>query len=472
MRESFITSVPDESGAFLKAVTIFTSLGLNIVRTSYNKAVDQHMIFLEAEGDEEGISKARVQLKKIGYLTKEEKEEVVLLEFLLPDRVGTLEKVLKLIERMGINISYISSVSDNSGWQNYRMGLFVKSDEEKESFLAEARKLYMVRTIEYGRLERSYDNAIFYSGFVAQMARMTEVKEEKKGLLMVSANMAMEILDSQGLSPQETFSSIAHFTTLLAKGRGEGFRPRITRETIRPGYSLILIEPPSGSNTALIVHGSSLLAIDSGYALYRKEMEALFDSLLPEWRDMDRTMFLTHADVDHGGLFPLFPKIVTSKRSKEDLVRECNGLDGYREENRLHRPYILMCKILTHYSLPEIDKVEAIGEDGDFSSSAIVETGKWKWEELSFTLLEGKGGHLKGESILLDEEDGIIFTGDVWVNLKDMTPEQSEYNTVAPVLMTSVDTNPDYSREERRELLAMLKPGMRVFPGHGGIKRI
>ena len=129
MRESFITSVPDESGAFLKAVTIFTSLGLNIVRTSYNKAVDQHMIFLEAEGDEEGISKARVQLKKIGYLTKEEKEEVVLLEFLLPDRVGTLEKVLKLIERMGINISYISSVSDNSGWQNYRMGLFVKIEE-------------------------------------------------------------------------------------------------------------------------------------------------------------------------------------------------------------------------------------------------------------------------------------------------------------------------------------------------------
>ena len=222
----------------------------------------------------------------------------------------------------------------------------------------------------------------------------------------------------------------------------------------------------------MIVHDSSLLAIDSGYALYRKEMEALFDSLLPEWRDMDRTMFLTHADVDHGGLFPLFPKIVTSKRSKEDLRRECNGLDGYREENRLHRPYIVMCKILTHYSLPEIDKVEAIGEDGDFSSSAIVETGKWKWEDLSFTLLEGKGGHLKGESILLDEEDGIIFTGDVWVNLKDMTPEQSEYNTVAPVLMTSVDTNPDYSREERRELLSMLKPGMRVFPGHGGIKRI
>ena len=108
--------------------------------------------------------------------------------------------------------------------------------------------------------------------------------------------------------------------------------------------------------------------------------------------------------------------------------------------------------------------LEVKDKEENFSDGVILPDGDYR--------LIGKGGHLKGESILLDEEDSIIFTGDVWVNLKDMTPEQSEYNTVAPVLMTSVDTNPDYSREERRELLAMLKPGMRVFPGHGGIKRI
>ena len=53
MRTSFITSVPDKSGAFLKAVRIFSSLNLNIVRTSYNKAVDSHLIFLEVDGREE-----------------------------------------------------------------------------------------------------------------------------------------------------------------------------------------------------------------------------------------------------------------------------------------------------------------------------------------------------------------------------------------------------------------------------------
>ena len=67
MRTSFITSVPDKSGAFLKAVRIFSSLNLNIVRTSYNKAVDSHLIFLEVDGREEEIDKARQELKNLGY---------------------------------------------------------------------------------------------------------------------------------------------------------------------------------------------------------------------------------------------------------------------------------------------------------------------------------------------------------------------------------------------------------------------
>ena len=58
MKSSFITSVPDKSGAFLKAVKIFSSRKLNIIRTSYNKSVDSHLIFLEVEGEEEEIEKA------------------------------------------------------------------------------------------------------------------------------------------------------------------------------------------------------------------------------------------------------------------------------------------------------------------------------------------------------------------------------------------------------------------------------
>ena len=167
MRTSFITSVPDKSGAFLKAVRIFSSLNLNIVRTSYNKAVDSHLIFLEVDGREEEIDKARQELKNLGYLNLQE-EDVVLLEFLLPDEPGTLEKVLSLIEEKNINISYLSSVSNGTGWQNYRMGLLVSDKEELEGFLESAERLYMIRPIEYGRLENTYDNSIFYSGFVSE----------------------------------------------------------------------------------------------------------------------------------------------------------------------------------------------------------------------------------------------------------------------------------------------------------------
>ena len=471
MKSSFITSVPDKSGAFLKAVKIFSSLNLNIVRTSYNKSVDSHMIFLEVEGDEAGIEEAREELKTLGYLNIPQ-EDVVLLEFLLPDRPGTLEKVLTLIEERNINISYISSVSNGTGWQNYRMGLLLKDKKEQEEFLESAERLYQIRPIDYRKLENSYDNSIFYSGFVSELSKLTDVEKEDRNSLMLSANLAMEVLNSQGLRPDTTFSSIAHFTRLLGKARGEGFKPRVSRGEIKQGYDYILIEPPCGSNTLLITHNNSLLSIDSGYALYRGEMENLFDTLLPEWRKMDRTLFLTHADVDHGGLFYLFDKIVCSKRSRACLDREKRGLDGLREENRLHRPYIRMCKILTHYSLPSMDKVIEVGGEPEFESAAIEKSGAWDWEGLHFTLYEGEGGHLKGESLLVLEEDKIAFTGDIWVNIKDMTEEQREYNTLAPVLMTSVDTDPVLSKKERASMKNILPPKCRVFPGHGNMKEL
>ena len=129
-----------------------------------------------------------------------------------------------------------------------------------------------------------------------------------------------------------------------------------------------------------------------------------------------------------------------------------------------------MCKILTHYSLPSMDKVMEVGGEPKFESAAIEKSGVWDWEGLHFTLYEGEGGHLKGESLLVLEEEKIAFTGDIWVNIKDMTDEQREYNTLAPVLMTSVDTDPLLSKRERECMKQLLPPKCIVFPGHGSMK--
>ena len=60
--------MPNHIGAFLKASRCFSALGINITRVSYNKAVDSHTLFIDAEGTEEQLQKADAELEKIGYL--------------------------------------------------------------------------------------------------------------------------------------------------------------------------------------------------------------------------------------------------------------------------------------------------------------------------------------------------------------------------------------------------------------------
>ena len=78
--------MPDHIGAFLRASECFSSLGINITRVSYNKAVDSHTLFIDAEGTEEQLAKADTELEKIGYLNNNDnKTSIVLLEFCLKD---------------------------------------------------------------------------------------------------------------------------------------------------------------------------------------------------------------------------------------------------------------------------------------------------------------------------------------------------------------------------------------------------
>ena len=46
MKKTYITTMPDHVGAFLKASRCIAALGINITRVSYNKAVDMHTLFI------------------------------------------------------------------------------------------------------------------------------------------------------------------------------------------------------------------------------------------------------------------------------------------------------------------------------------------------------------------------------------------------------------------------------------------
>lgn len=469
MKKTYITTMPDHIGAFLKASECFAALGINITRVSYNKAVDSHTLFLDAQGSAEQLAEADRQLTKIGYLQSNKNDKsVILLEFCLEDIPGSVTAVLSLINEYRFNISYISSQENGTNYQLFKMGLFVEDPDTVTSFLAAAEKLCRVRVIDYNHSEKVYDNSIFYNSFVSGLAQTLGLSEAVQNDLLVNANLAMQILDEQGLSPYKTFDSISRFAELLATCRGSAFAARISRHRVTDDTQILLIEPPCGSNTAIIQSRGQTLFVDSGYALYAQEMEGIFRSLLPDYDSMKKKILVTHADVDHCGLLPGFDEIITGQKTARCLRLEYEGKNGFREQNPLHRPYINMCKILTAYCPPDPEKVNPLWDDPVDQSEPLCQIGFFDFGELHFEVYEGKGGHLPGEIVLIDYAHHIAFTGDVYINIHGLTEKQSEYNQYAPILMTSVDTDPKLCALERKAVMQRLGAGKwQIFGAHG-----
>ena len=473
MKKTYITTMPDHIGAFLKASECFASLGVNITRVSYNKAVDSHTLFIDADGDEEQLEKADAELKKIGYLQTDKNENsIVLLEFMLRDVPGSVTEVLKLIHRFHLNISYISSQENGSSYQAFKMGLFMENESTLKQFLHEAQELCPVRVLHYNHSEKVFDNTIFYQSFVSGLMQLTGLPEEMRDDLLVNSNLVMQMLDEKGLSPFKTFESISRFAELLSACRGDAFLPRISRHSVTEQTEIILIEPPCGSNTAILRSAGEVLFIDSGYALYQEEMQKLFRSLIPEYDQMKKRIFITHADVDHCGLLPLFDEILASRKTKDCLELEYNGKNGYREQNPLHKPYVSICKALTFYHPPKPDRILAPWDTQADQTNPLEQIGFFDFGELHFEVYQGKGGHLPGETVLIDYTHHLAFTGDIYVNMHGMTREQAAYNQYAPVLMTSVDTDPALCALERTAVLQRLGAGeWKIFGAHGMMKK-
>ena len=472
MKKTYATSMPNHIGSFLKASKCFAELGINITRVSYDKAVDTHMLFLDVEGTEEQIRKADAELEKIGYLQNNgANSSIVLIEFCLEDVPGSVTRVLELINSFNFNISYINSQENGTDYQYFKMGLYVEDPGRIAQFMEQAEQLCKVRIIDYNSSERAYDNSIFYSAYVRGLSRMLDLSEEQKQGLMVAANLAMQILDEQGLSPYRTFDSISKFAELLGRSKGDQFVPRITTHTITENTEIILIEPACGSNTAVIRSHGQFLCIDSGYACYREEMRKILCDCIPGFTQAHKRLLLTHADVDHCGLMDMFDEIIVSSRSAESLRCEFRGENGFRERNPLHRPYINICKILTSYREVDPEKLRTPWQQVAQLRGPLTQIGFFDFGDLHFEVYEGNGGHLPGEVVLIDYENHIAFTGDVYINIHGLTAEQAEYNQYAPILMTSVDTNPKVCGEERRAILGRLGVGnWKIFGAHGSPK--
>ena len=120
----------------------------------------------------------------------------------------------------------------------------------------------------------------------------------------------------------------------------------------------------------------------------------------------------------------------------DNFDAERRGAPNFREQNPLHAPYCALSKIISAYAPPVAERCVAVGRrEGDDLLCPIGSRffGPWR-----FDFYEGPGGHVRGETVIVCEKLHLVFSGDLYVNIKGYSPEQQEFNRLAPFLMTGV----------------------------------
>lgn len=465
MKKTYITTMPDTAGAFLKASDAIAQEGGNIVRVNYNKALDLHTLFLDVEADESRLRKITGRLEKIGYLAEKTPErQVMLVELKLSDTPGAVKPVLEKLNGHRVNISYLNSQANGSGYQYFKMGLQIENPADVRNLLDEIAAVCDVRILEYSVTEKFLDNTVFYLRFANEMRELLGLDQQESNQFIIESNKIMQLLDAKNESPFKTFEYVRDFARFIVEHRGERFNPVVAKRKFSDRVNAYIIEPPCGSNTYILDDGEELLFVDGGFQCFTREMRRCIETIIPGMQDRKKRLLLTHADIDHVGLVPLFDEVLVSENCYRNLVCDYEGVDNFREQNHLHAPYCRLSKIISGYKPSHPGTLHIIGSKRD--DDALSPIGEMTFGDLRFNIYEGNGGHVKGETILFDPDKRILFTGDNLVNIQGFSKEQKAFNKLAPYLMTSVNMNSEKA-SVCRTLLLHRAAGCLVCPGHG-----
>lgn len=473
MRKTFITKMPDETGAFLTASRMIARAGVNITRVSYNKAVDVHTLFIDVSGTSEQIESVSKELEQCGYLSDNVSDaNVILLEFKLRDRPGATIPILEIISQYNFNISYMSSQENGTDYQFFKMGLYVEEAGSISDFLEAVSKLCHVSIIQYDKIEKRLDNTVFYLSFANEIATKLSLTQDDTNDLIANANRIMQMMDERNQSPYKTFEYIGTFADCLIRYKGDKFHPRLSKITISNDITLHLIEPPCGSSIYILenLKKEELLFVDSGFSCYREELLHVIHDLFPDFENRKKDVFLTHVDMDHSGALDLFDHVYLSQSSYDNFVLEHEGKDNFRAMNHLNAPFCEIGIILSGYTPPPLDRLIVLNARPAEEDKPLSHIGTLDFDTLHFDVYEGNGGHVAGETVLVCQEYGLLFTGDIWINVDRLTPEQAEFNMLSPYLMTSVNVDSKKAAKTREEIQTLMSTGIwLVCGGHGGI---
>jgi len=461
-KKAYITRMPDKSGALLLAAKIISNYNGNITRVSYNKAVDLHTLFIDVTAEEDNLNKITNELALMGYLKNSMFESRVLVVVIkIPNVSGAVLPVLKVLNLYDINISYINSVgNDEDEYQNFKMGLFIEKPEIIRLLLRDIGEIYPIDIEEYDDSETILDNTIFYIRLANKMKDLLGLSSKTTLELITASNQILQSLEASNENPDKVFSYIRRMANFINLHQGDRFKANIESIDISPEVKLHSIQPPCGSNTYILEGVDEIVLIDTGFAIYAKELEICITQILGDWKTKLKKVYITHADVDHCGMLSQLQniKIYLNRKSAKNFIFQLTGHPDYREKKGEHFGYSRLSRIISNYIPPSPDLFEIIEQENiPEEHDKLITIGKFTFKDITFNILEGSGGHLPGEMIFVSPEYGIIFTGDNLVNVTGFSEETLEFNMLAPYLMQSVNVDSAKANDMRKQLITMIK---------------
>ena len=467
MRKTYITTMPDQAGAFLTASKAIAECGGNIVRVNYNRAVDTRTLLIEVDATESQQELIAARLKDIEYLIDDPgMRQIILIELVLPDKPGSLVPTLEVIKRHEVNIPYINSQENGTPYQNFKMGLLVENTAEIKDLLDDLSKVCEVRVLNYEATDRLLDSTIFYVSFASKLRELLGLSQDETNKALNSANKAMQVLDKRQESPNVAFDYIEQYANLVARHADRGFDPQVSSRRLADDLTLHVIVPPLGGNVYVLEYYEALLFVDSGLGCFESEMRTLLEGMFPGFATRRKSVVLTHSDVDAAGLAHMFDTVYLVRDCYDSFASESRGRSGLRERKASAAPFVALSKIISRYEPPKLGRCAVIGErqgDDPLEFVGSIRFGNWL-----FKVFEGAGGHVAGETVIACEELGIVFTGDLLVDREALSSEQTQVEHLQPYLMTTYDANPalaEACRAELRETYA----GYTILPGRGPV---
>ena len=471
MKRSFMTNLPDTSGAFLTASRIILRHGGNMVRASYNKAVDAHTLFVDVEGEEDALDAIESELTAAGFLQNESRVKVVLLEADVPNQPGGAIPVLEALHRRNVSISYLSSQAAGKAVAPLKMGLYIEDPAVIDELLVELSAICPVRILDYDAGEKKLDNTVFYLAFADEMRQLLDLTPAQTKEFVYYSNLVMQQLDEKGEPHSKTFEYVSRFAHFVAEHGGAHYDCRITCQKLTDKVAVTVIEPPCGSNITVLeeLNTRALLVIDGGFTCYEAETMRLLRNLFPGYDARKKEMLLTHSDSDHAGICQHFQTIWCTRRTADCFTGEHMGLPSPREENPNMLPYYRLSTLITDYVPPVLSRLCLLDSQPCDDSLPLSKVGEFRFGDLRFDVFQGNGGHVPGETVLVDDRHRIAITGDDYINTADLTPAQKEFNRLAPYLARSVNQDSAKYRAILTTLRHMLEGGWLLLPGHGAI---